>query len=133
MLITKLFSFILNAYTVIFLQQLMLNVNFEKVTTVADESIYNYVYLNKFFFGRKSYINKYSYMFNMNKYFYSFIISVRIIKQAIFFTLSFLLNDVINLISLDYFRLKEEKMTLNILINDMNIFTEKKTNLVFFH
>ena len=75
--------------------QLIITVNFEKVVTLADEAIYNYFYLNKFFFGRKSYINKYNYVFSMNKYFYSFVIAFKTKKQSMFFPLSFLLNDVL--------------------------------------
>ena len=78
-----------------FFSQLTINVNFEKVITLADDAIYNYFYLNKFFFGKRSYINKYSYIFSMNKYFYTFVISFKTKKQSMFFPLSFLLNDVL--------------------------------------
>ena len=68
----KLFSNIVTAYTIIFFQKFVSLVSFENLLNLANDAIYNYIYLNKFFFGKKSYINKYNYYFSMNKYYYSF-------------------------------------------------------------
>lgn len=101
-----------------------------------DVKIYNYFYFFKFFLGYNAFVANYNMIQGYGKTTYNLRIQIVLCKNHIIFPLSFFASDLLPIVDKDYLELKFRKLKgyhVNLLINDMNIFTEKKTNIGLFN
>lgn len=132
MLIQK-FGFFSNVMEIPVVQSLIIFFNIRDLEDLDDTCIYNYFYLVRFFFGKKCYFKKYSYFFNLGRYFYSFTVQTCFNVREVYFPIFFFVNDLLMFTSKSNFKvLHQFTLNKNIFIIpffDMNLFLEKKTNL----
>ena len=108
-----------------------------KIEDLDSIEIYNYLYLFKQFFGRKAFLSKIKTQFKLGKWYYNFNINLILNKSKDIYTLLFFFSNNI-LINIDKSLIKKGFLSkkLNIfyfIIQDINIFSEIKTNLGLFN
>jgi hypothetical protein len=99
-------------------------------------SNYNCLYLFKFFFGKNAFLSSYKSHFSLGLWYYSFKVSIIINKKQIYNILFYYLNDYIIILDKVYYKYGVFSSRLNILyivLNDLTIFSEKKTNMGLFN
>lgn len=128
-----------NTYSIPFLKELTMFIPLRKMegnTFMETREAYNYFYLFKFFFGYYSFINSFKSSFNVGLWTYSYNIQLSVKKKNIFNVLFYLLNDVLYLVDKSFLSSGIFSKDLNILyvnLRDLNLFSEKKTNLGLFN
>lgn len=113
------------------LNSLLIYFSINEVEQLEDPRTFNYFYLIRFFFGRKSFFTKFSSFFSHNKNYYSFNVQIFLNKNDLFFPLFFLSNDLLALTSskfINYFFTPTRFDIFVLRFFDMNLFLEKKTN-----
>ncbi len=101
-----------------------------------DVRVYNYFYFFKFFFGFRAFFIGYRSVQSFSRTTYDFKIQIILRHNDIFSLLSFFVYDVLPILDVDYYSvslLKSSLISYHFLIKDMNIFSEKKTNLGLFN
>ena len=94
----------------------------------------NYFYFLKFFFGKKAYLVGYLNKFQLNIIYHSFSIQLKLDKMTLFNSIYFIVHDILPFLNQKYFRVFFfDNGDIECRIYDMNLFTEKKTNLGFFN
>jgi len=127
-------SFI-NSYQIPFLNKLIFFFPLSKLEDKDHVSFYNYCYLFYFFFGKCANFSKYKSNFHYNIWYYSFTISIKLLNKEIYSSLFFYLNDILSIIEPKYIMSGIFSKRLNIfylVLKDLNLFSEKKTNLGLF-
>lgn len=102
---------------------------------INDVQVYNYVYLFKFFFGLRAFISRFKSSFALGSWSYSFRVSVIVSKLFVYNNIFFLINDLLPKVDSFYLSTGVYSNNLKIfylLLKDLNVFTEKKTNLGLF-
>lgn len=118
-------------------KKLLLFFSVQKLEDLSRSDIYNYAYLFKFFFGFRAFLSNYKSYFSLGNWSYSLKVSVIVGKKLFLFnTLSILINDFF--FKVDSNLLKKgvycsNKNIFFLVLKDMNIFSEKKTNLGLFN
>jgi hypothetical protein len=92
----------------------------------------NYIYLFKYFFRSKASVCQYTSKFHLGVWYYSFQIRAYLLNFKIFFTLYFLLNDIMPKIGKD-FSVKIWKNRYMLTIFDLNIFLDWNTSIGLFY
>jgi hypothetical protein len=126
----------INTYNVPFLNKLTFFFSLSKSVDKDNISIYNYFYLFKFFFGKNAFLSKYKSYYNLGMWYYSFKVYIIIIKKEVYSYLFYYLNDFLSMIDKIYFKYGIFSNKLNILyivLKDLTIFSEKKTNMGLFN
>lgn len=103
---------------------------------LSDVRIYNYFYFFKFFFGHKAFFFSYKVNLGFGKTTYDFTIQIALNKHDLFRNFFFISSDIIYCVDynyMDYCFYKASFFVFFIVIKDMNIFSEKKTNLGLFN
>lgn len=125
-----------SVYSLPYISKLNFFFSLSKVTDKDNTAIYNYFYLFKFFFGRNAYLSRYKSYFNLGIWYYSFKVFIIINKKEIYNILFFYLNDFLSVLDKVYFKYGVYSTKLNLLyivLNDLTIFSEKKTNMGLFN
>ena len=102
------------------------------IVDLDDVSSFNYFYLIKFFFGKKSYFTNTTSIFHLGVTYYYFKVFCFFFKNSKFYTLAFFSNDLLPLSS--SFHVKQSIIDLHkglfiFKFFDLNLFLEKKTNV----
>jgi len=124
-----------NIYQLPEIKKIILFFPITKIEDIDSIQIYNYIYLFKFFFGRRAFVSKIKSFFNLGKWTYSFKICLIIKHKDIYNKLFFIINDLVPLVESNYryYGLFSKHLKIfYLVIGDMNIFSEKKTNLGLF-
>lgn len=127
---------VLNSFLVPSLHKLVCYFSVKNIEDLNDVKIYNYFFFLKFFFGTRAFFTGYRMDQGFGRTAYDFNIQIVIRKTDLSFPFSFILNDVMPIIDNDYlyYNLKKiDYFICNVTIKDMNIFSEKKTNLGLFN
>lgn len=106
-----------------------------KIEDLDDVQIYNYLYLFKYFFGKSAFLTKIKSFFNLGKWSYSLKVILNIKSNDIYKIFFFFLNDIYYIAekSYKYKGIFSNKLNIfYIIIKDLHIFSEKKTNLGLF-
>jgi len=114
-----------------YLNILLLFFSVNEIEQLDDSRTFNYFYLFRFFFGKKSFFTKFVSFFSYNRNFYNFNIQIVFKKSYCFFPLFFLVNDLLFLTNINFFTWFFNPTKHNVFILrffDMNLFLEKKTN-----
>jgi len=95
-----------------------------------DPKIFNYFYLFRFFFGKKAFYSRYSTRFSLNVLYHNFLVNLVFTKKEIYFCINFFVNEI-------FPYLNKKNLNINfssneVVIYDMAIFLEKKTNIGLF-
>ena len=101
-----------------------------------DVRVYNYFYLFKFFIGFRAFFTGYKCIQGFGQTTYDFRVQIVLKKNDIFPLLSFFVNDIFPVLDADYYSvnlIKGNLISYHFLLKDMNIFSEKKTNLGLFN
>jgi hypothetical protein len=101
-----------------------------------DVSSFNYFYLFKFFFGRKSFFSKITSRFHLGVTYFYFSIFSFFFNGFSFFGLCFFINDLLGKSSSNFSSHSIISLGLNFFVFrffDMNLFLEKKTNMGLFN
>lgn len=117
------------------LQKLLLFFSITKIDDINHSQVYNYIYLFKFFFGRCAFISKIKSFFNLGVWTYSFRVGLMVSKKHVYSCLFFIVNDLLPCVDFLYLKngiFSENLKIFYLIIKDVNIFTEKKTNLGLF-
>jgi len=135
LLFYKLFS-LTNIKEIPSLSKLICSFSLSKIDDCDDVQVYNYCYLFKFFFGRIAYLTRVKSFYNLGIWSYSFRVFIIFQDKEIFNKLFFIINDLLyrldnNFINFGIFSIKLNIFYLS--ITDLNIFSEKKTNLGLFN
>ena len=123
-------------YSSPFISKLNFFFSLSKITDKDNVAIYNYFYLFKFFFGKNAFLSKYKSHFNLGVWYYSFKVFIIINKKEVYSILNFYFNDFLSILDKVYFKYGVYSMKLNILyivLKDLTIFSEKKTNMGLFN
>lgn len=106
-----------------------------KIEDLDDVQIYNYLYLFKYFFGKSAFLTKIKSFFNLGKWSYSLKVVLNIKSNGLYNFFFYFLNDIYYIVEKNY-KLKgifSKKLNIfYIIIKDLHIFSEKKTNLGLF-
>lgn len=125
-----------NTYNVPFLSKLKFFFSLSNSVDKDNISIYNYFYLFKFFFGKNAFLSKYKSYYNLGMWYYSFNVYITVVKKDVYLYLFYYVNDFLSMIDKIYFKYGIFSMKLNILyivLKDLTIFSEKKTNMGLFN
>jgi len=126
--------YIYNEYKQPEIKYLLIYVLIRKLDLLDNSKIFNCFYLFRYFFGHKAYIISYKSTYLLGKTFVDFDIGLQLKNNKIYFPLhvyTYELQPVLNLsVARDYF-INNKK--INIVLWDVNIFTEKKTNVGLFN
>jgi hypothetical protein len=98
-----------------------------------DIRMSNYVFLFKFFFGKKAYFAKYKSTFRLNVWYYSFLVLLYFKGKEAYYPIYFFFNDVYPHISKNFLEVELYLSSIIFKILDMTLFLEKKTNIGFFN
>jgi hypothetical protein len=93
----------------------------------------NYLFLLKFYFGRRGFVLNYKAEFSLNILYHSFTIQFISKRNNVYFPIIFILNDFKFCLSNKSFTIARNRKTLSFKVLDMNIFLERKTNVGFFN
>ena len=125
------YPFITNTFAMPYLNILLLFFSINEVEQLDDPRTFNYFFLFRFFFGKKSFFTKFFSFFSYNRNFYNFNVQIFFKKIYCFFPLFFLVNDLLPLTNINFLSWFFNPTKHNIFILrffDMNLFLEKKTN-----
>lgn len=125
-----------NSFLVPNLNKFICYFSLKHLDDLNDVRIYNYFFFFKFFLGFRAFFTGYRVTQGFGQTTYDFRIQIILRKNDLYFPLSFFLNDVLSIIDNDYFYFNLKKINniiCSITIKDMNIFSEKKTNLGLFN
>lgn len=128
-------NFLNNTYSLPIVEKLLLFFPITKIEDVDHVQGYNYAYLFKFFFGRRAFFTRQRSFFNLGKWTYSFNVSIIFLGSSIYEHLFFFINDLLPRIDkpyLNYGIFSKDAKVFYIVIKDLNVFCEKKTNLGLF-
>jgi len=103
------------------------------IEDIDNLSISNCFFFFKFFFGRKGYYINYDSYFELNVYYYNFIVKCDIKDKNMYFVLWFFLNDIYIYIGLKSVYRIEASNHWDFEINDMYFFSEKYKKIGFFN
>lgn len=122
-----------NTYQLPIFQKLIIFFRIYSLTDLDDVRSFNYVYLIRFFFGKKAFFRKYFTKFHLGVTYFSFIVNCFFFKEHSFFPLGVFINDFLFFSSDQYFfsSLFYSGKFFSFWFTDMNIFIEKKTNVGF--
>lgn len=135
LLINKLYS-LKNTYSVPNIKKMVIYIPISNINDLDLRDAYNYFYLFKFFFGKRAFISKFKGINNLGDWTYSFKIQVVLSKKEIFHSLFFLINDIFSYIDQNLLSSGIYSKSMNvyyIVLKDLNIFSERKTNLGLFN
>ena len=124
-----------NTYSIPYIYKLFLFFPLIKIEDVDHVQSYNYVYLFKFFFGKKAFFTRQKAFFNLGKWTYSFNVGIIFQNKNLYEHLFFLINDLLPYIDRSYLKYgvySKEFKIFYLVIKDLNVFCEKKTNLGLF-
>lgn len=114
--------------------KLSFSFSLSKLEDIDDVQVYNYIYLFKFFFGRRAFLTKLKSFFNLGVWTYSFSVRFILRKSDVYNKLFFLLNDLLPVIDKSYIQMGFSILNFfYLVIKDLNVFSEKKTNLGLFY
>lgn len=102
---------------------------------IDEVQVHNYLYLFKFFFGRRAFSTRTKSFYNSGKWTYSFSVSLIIKRHDVYKILFTILNDIIRAVENNYIgygTLSRDLKISYIILKDVTIFGEKKTNLGLF-
>lgn len=123
-----------NSYNIPYISKLVCYFSVAKIDDWTSAEYYNYVYLFKFFFGKRAFFTKFRTYFDCGVYSYSFNIMI-IINKLQYDSIYYLLNDVMCGADDSYISKQIFNKNLNIFYiayHDINKFSEKKDNLGLF-
>jgi hypothetical protein len=106
-----------------------------RLEDVDDIQSYNFGYLFKYFFGRMAFVSRVKSFFNPGVWSYSFKISMMITGRDILPNFMFLVTEFVFRADKSFIRsgiFNKDLQIFYIIIKDMNLFSEKKTNLGLF-
>jgi len=135
LLINKLHS-LKNTYSLPYLKKLIIYIPLSNINDLNSREGYNYFYLFKFFFGKRAFINKFKGYNNLGVWTYSLKIQIVLNKKEIYYSLFFIINDIFSYIDYNHISSGIFSKSFNIfyiVLKDLNIFSEKKTNLGLFN
>lgn len=125
-----------NVFSLPYINSLICFFSIKNLEDLNDVKIYNYFYFFKFFFGYKAFFFSYKANYGFGKTTYDFSIQLVLNKRDLYRNFFFILNDIIYCMDTNYFSYsfyKENFYVYFMSIKDMNIFSEKKTNLGLFN
>lgn len=125
-----------NIYEIINFKQILLFFPIKNVDFLDYSFVYNYFYFFKFFIGYKAYFSGYKSKFSYGLTTYSFRIQLILKKIDLFLFLSIFMNEIVPTLSkglLSSFLFSSNLKIYSLIIKDMSIFNEKKTNIGLFH
>jgi len=108
---------------------------FSKIEDIHRVELYNCLYLFKFFFGRRAFLTKYKSFFSLGNWTYSIMVSFVVREKELYSFLYFFLNDFLSSIERSFLSaglVSADKKIFYIVLRDMNVFSERKTNLGLF-
>lgn len=124
-----------NTYSLPSIDKLLLFFPLTKIEDVDHVQGYNYAYLFRFFFGKRAFFTREKSFFNLGKWTYSFNVSIVFFGSNIYEHIFFLINDILPRVDkpyLNYGIFSRTPSIFYIVIKDLNVFCEKKTNLGLF-
>jgi hypothetical protein len=129
-------SVINNTLEISDIKKIFLLFNLKKLEDIDDTQLYNNFFLIKFFFGKTAYFSKTKKYFLLGTWYYN--TSVQLIlnkKKYIFLILFNIYNNIIvnvekKLINIFY---KKNISIFTLMIKDLNIYSELKTNMALFN
>lgn len=124
-----------NTYSIPLINKLLLFFPLIKIEDIDHVQSYNYVYLFKFFFGKKAFFTRQKSFFNLGKWTYSFNVGISFQNSNLYEHVFFLINDLLPYIDSSFLKFGVYSKEFNIfyfIIKDLNVFCEKKTNLGLF-
>lgn len=125
-----------NTFLIPSLSKLVCYFSIKNLEDLSDVKIYNYFFFLKFFFGSRAFFTGYRVDQGFGRTAHNFNVQLILRKSDLSFSFAFILNDIIPIIDNDYLYYNLKKLDYficNITIKDMNIFSEKKTNLGLFN
>lgn len=125
-----------NTFFIPSLHKLVCYFSIKNLEDLNDVKIYNYFFFFKFFFGSRAFLTGYRTDQGFGHTAYNFNVQIILRKLDLSFPFSFIVNDIMPIIDNDYLYCNLKKLDYficNITIKDMNIFSEKKTNLGLFN
>jgi len=132
-ILNKFFNIEMNSLNILNLNNISIYFFVKNLDDLNHLCTSNYFYFIKYFFGKRAYISKYSYKFNLGTNYHNFYVQVFLKKYDIFFFFSFLSNDVLAFCNKQYIFFKFLKKNIYLILKDMTFFVEKKNNLGFFN
>jgi hypothetical protein len=114
------------------LDKISLYFNLKYITDLDAQSITNYFYFFRYFFGITPYFSNYSHEFHLNIHYFSYYIEFIVNKKKLYFLLFIFLNDIYYIINKKYIEMIKDSYYLEFKIIDMNFFIEKKYNEILF-
>lgn len=118
------------------LKKILLFFSITGVDALDNDFVYNYYYFFQFFFGYKAFFSDYSSKFSLGLTTFSFKIQLLLKKIDMFFFLNIFINDVVPVLDkglLISFLFSTELKAYGLVVKDMSIFNEKKTNIGLFN
>lgn len=125
-----------NSFSIPNVYKLVCFFSIKNLDDMTDVKIYNYFYFFKFFFGSRAFFTGYKIDQGFGKTAYNFNIQLILRKNDLYIPFSFFIYDILPIIDHDYLVINFKKLNYficSISIKDMNIFSEKKTNLGLFN
>ena len=126
---------ITNSYSIPYINKLVLFFSISKIEDIDHVRGYNYAYLFKFFFGKRVFLTRKRSFFNLGKWTYSFNVSIILRNFSIYEQIFYLVNDLLPRIDRSYLNFgifSKDSKIFYLVIKDLNVFSEKKTNLGLF-
>lgn len=128
-------TFLINTFNIPFISKLMFIFSLNRIEDKDEVQGYNYLYLFRFFFGRNGFLTKYRSYFSLGKWTYSFNACLIINKKDVYNILFLVLNDILSVTDRGYLSsglFSKNNNIYYLVFKDVNIFSEKKTNLGLF-
>jgi hypothetical protein len=133
LLIQKLGCLKLNTYSVPYMAKSVVFFSVRNLVDLEDLRGSNYFFLIKLYFGRRSFFVNYESCFSLNVLYHSFVAELILTGRNAYFPMIFLLNDLQFFLAKKDFSIVVSNSVLNFEVFDMNIFSERKTNVGFFN
>jgi len=93
----------------------------------------NYFYFFRFFFGKTAFLLNHYTRFRLNIMYHFFSVELSFSRCYVFFFISFIVHDVLPYLNLKYLVVTiSNDFNISLVISDLTLFTEKRTNLGFF-
>jgi hypothetical protein len=124
-------DFLYSCFNLPFLEKIILYFFFNKSLSLDYSSFFNYAYLFRFFFGKKAFFTKVNSVYSFSKSFHSFSIQAFFEGKRLFSSIYFLTNDIFPFVTKSNLRkhyINGFNYLFLVLLFDLNIFPEKKTN-----
>ena len=130
-------GYINNTFNIPNMQKIFFFFNINKLEDLDEVQLYNNFYLFKFFLGKNAFFSKTKKYFSLGTWYYSFYVQL-IIKsnRDIYYSLYILFNNILINIEKNMLKLGVLNRNLNlffIIVKDLNIYSELKTNLGLFN